>query len=336
MSTPWQFEQDHAPSWLRLEHALHSLEEGQAWRAPWKRRQFQTDAQSAVLPASQLLLLHRQCCEHLALARSRHYPLHLCERLDQLAQRAHRQIYRQRDYGLARLYRLFAFDFPQSLRAHWPYVLIAAAVFVLPMVGIFIACKYEPGFVLTLLDSDHLREMESMYRDDKATATRKADTDWGMFGYYIMHNTSIALNCFASGFIAGVGSLLALFYNGLMIGAVAAHLDNSGLGHNFWPFVATHGAFELTAIVISGATGLALGHSLLAPGRHTRLQSLRQAALACVPMIYGFVVMLIIAAAIEAFWSPSRWVGPTVKYAVAAAAWFMVFSYFIFQGRRHT
>ena len=80
--------------------------------------------------------------------------------------------------------------------------------------------------------------------------------------------------------------------------------------------------------------GLRLGHSLISPGRHSRLQSLVIAARECTVILYGITVMLLIAAAIEAFWSSSRWLPLTVKYSVAAVCWLAVFSYFTLQGRR--
>jgi uncharacterized membrane protein SpoIIM required for sporulation len=73
---------------------------------------------------------------------------------------------------------------------------------------------------------------------------------------------------------------------------------------------------------------------LLAPGRTTRLQSLVTACRECMPIIFGFVVMLFIAAAIEAFWSSARWMPLPMKYSVAAVCWISVLLYLTLQGRR--
>ena len=95
-----------------------------------------------------------------------------------------------------------------------------------------------------------------------------------MFGFYIRNNIGVAFQCFAGGLFAGLGSLFFLAYNGAFGGAVAGYLTERGLSSTFYSFVATHAAFELTAIVLSGAAGLKIGHALLAPGRRTRVQSL--------------------------------------------------------------
>ena len=52
------------------------------------------------------------------------------------------------------------------------------------------------------------------------------------------------------------------------------------------------------------------------------------------PIIYGFVLLLLIAAAVEAFWSSASWLPPTVKYSVAGVCWTSVLGYLAFQGRR--
>ena len=67
-------------------------------------------------------------------------------------------------------------------------------------------------------------------------------------------------------------------FNGLLLGAIAGLLVTRGDSERFFSFVVTHSAFELTAIVLSGAAGLKLGHAVLAPGRLTRTQALMRAA----------------------------------------------------------
>jgi uncharacterized membrane protein SpoIIM required for sporulation len=154
-----------------------------------------------------------------------------------------------------------------------------------------------------------------------------------MFGYYIRNNIGVAFQCFAGGLFAGVGSLFFLAYNGALFGALAGYLTERGLSTTFYSFVATHSAFEVTAIVLSGAAGLRIGHALLAPGRRTRRQALVHATHDSAIMLYGVVAMLLIAAAVEAFWSSAAWLPATAKYGVAAVCWTSVLAYFAFQGR---
>jgi len=51
-------------------------------------------------------------------------------------------------------------------------------------------------------------------------------------------------------------------------------------------------------------------------------------------ILYGVTVLLVIAAAVEAFWSSARWLNPGIKYSVAAICWAAVLGYLLIQGRR--
>lgn len=337
--TPLRFEADHAATWHELEHALAVLE-GTATK-PLKRKvkDGQTPLPQPLFPvitvqADRVAALYRATCEHLALARARSYPMHLIERLEGLTQRAHQAVYRRSELGLGRLGRLFRIDFPIAVRRHKNYFLAAALLFYVPTIAMGIACYLDPSFVLTVADAATVQNYDSMYSDAaEAVGRRSASTDWVMFGFYIKNNIGIAFQCFAAGIFLGVGSAFFLAYNGFMGGAAAGYLTWHGHANNFYSFVITHGAFELTAIVISGAAGLMLGHALLAPGRRTRAQALQHAASESVVLIYGTIAFLVIAAALEAFWSSSRWVEPGVKYAVGATCWLIVTLYLTMQGR---
>ena len=130
----------------------------------------------------------------------------------------------------------------------------------------------------------------------------------------------------------GPGSDVPEIFNGLVIGGVSGHLTRLGYQETFWPFVSGHGAFELTAIVICGAAGLLLGMAVLAPGPLGRLESLKANALEALQLVMGAALMLVVAAFIEAFWSPSG-ASPEIKYAVAAMLWLWVILYLSLMGR---
>lgn len=316
--TPLQFETRHSALWAELEAAL---------KPPGKGR--------APADGARLAALYRRVCEHLALAQARAYPAHLTQRLEALAQDAHRAIYRRHDYGMDRLARLALVDFPQAVRAHRWYLLAATLLFALPMLLVGIASWRDPGFILHLLDASKVQDFDGMYGEQSRALgrTRSAETDWEMFGFYIRNNIGVGFQCFAAGVFAGVGSAFFLVYNGLFAGAVGGYLIAGGYAENFLSFVVTHAAFELTAIVLAGAAGLRLGYAWLAPGRLTRTESLRQAAHAAIVVIYGVIALLLVAAAVEAFWSSARWVAPSVKYGVGAACWALVLAYLGWQGR---
>ena len=320
---PIQFEEQHRAEWAELRTLLAALR--------GKRRQ----RAAALANGPRIAGLYRRCCEQLALASSRDYPAHIVEPLQQLSAEAHQLIYQRRDPGLGGLARLLRDDIPRAVRAQSGYVWVAAAVFLLPALIMGLLVYRHPEFITLMVDSATAREFEAMYSTsaEHIGRTRTVDTDWAMFGYYIRNNIGISFQCFAGGIFLGAGSLFFLGFNGLFSGALAGYLTARGLAGTFYPFVATHSAFELTAIVLSGAAGLRLGHALLAPGRHTRLQALKLAGSEAIVIVYGVIAMLLVAAALEAFWSSSAWIPATVKFAVAAASWVAVLAWLALQGR---
>ncbi len=324
--TPLHFESLYQPEWDELEAQLRLILEG-------KNKQ-----SNGIDPirGERVAFLYRRTCEHLALARARDYPRYLLDRLGKLTADAHQVIYQRSEFGLARIKRAATVDFPRAVRANASYVWIAAALFMIPTLLMGWLVYQRPDLILSVVDSQTAANFEQMYSDSTESigSLRTRDDDWIMFGYYIRNNITVAFQCFASGLFFCVGSMFYLVYNGVLGGAVAGSLTERGLSSTFYSFVVTHAAFELTAIVLAGAAGLRLGHSLISPGRHSRMQSLVIAARECAPILYGVTVMLVIAAAIEGFWSSARWIPLEVKYSVAAVCWVAVLAYFIFQGRR--
>lgn len=315
--SPLQFESRHAPLWAELE-GLVATADG--------RGRFD---------GARLARLYRRVCEHLALAQSRAYPIHLTQRLEALTQDAHRLIYRRHDYGLARLGGLVLVDFPEAVRAHRRYVIVAALLFVLPLLASAWLTWRDPGFILHLQNAPQVRDYERMYSDSAEAFGRNRDagSDWEMFAFYVMHNIGIGFRCFAAGLFGGVGSAFVMLFNGTQMGAVGGYLVNAGHSENFLSFVVTHSAFELTAIVLAGAAGLRLGVSWIMPGAHSRVEALRLAARQAVIVMYGVAGLLLVAAGVEAFWSSARWVTPATKYAAGAACWVLVLAYLGWQGR---
>jgi uncharacterized membrane protein SpoIIM required for sporulation len=309
--TALEFQSANEPLWQELERAT---------RLP--PRQVSPD---------RFLLLYRTACEHLALAEARGFPGAIVERLGIVTARAHQIVYRRTEFGLARIARALLRSFPASVREHRGYVAVAALVFVVPALALGIAVYRHPELILSLVDQRTANEFERMYDPANPAIGRLRDAggNWYMFGFYIGNNIGIAFQCFVSGILFGLGSLYFLAFNGAIIGAVAGYVASCGFGTTFFPFVATHSAFELTAIVLCGAAGLRVGRSVLWPGRRPRSAALELAARDTSLIVFGAAVMFVIAAALEAFWSSAPWITPAAKYSGSAVCWLLVAIFFL-------
>jgi uncharacterized membrane protein SpoIIM required for sporulation len=322
--TPLEFERRYQPIWEEFEGLLDRL------AMPKKSRAAQSS-----LPMERFPPLYRETCHHLALAVDRQYPHFLIARLHRLVERGHQAMYQTKTRFWAGIWQFVAIEFPQLIRSHPRLLLLSTMAFCVPLFALMLTCYLVPEAVYSVFDPGQVAVFEKMYNPAAVAIGRErsADSDVLMFGVYVRNNIGISFQVFASGLLAGVGALFYLLLNGIFIGAVAGYLTTIGFGSTFWQFVCGHGAFELTAIVLSGVAGLKLGTAILVPGRQTRRDALTDAAKVAVRMMYGVAAMLLIAALIEAFWSSARWVPAEVKYAAASLLWAGVFYYFSFQGR---
>ncbi len=287
------------------------------------------------LPDFELPARYRRLCQQLALARRRGYSPVVTGRLQALMHRGHGLMYRTPAPRWGRAAEFLLAGFPRLVRAERGCMIASFVLFWLPLAVVFAAIQWTPELSGSLFDPAQLSQFEHMY--DPADPARKlgrdSGTDVAMFGHYVWNNVSIGFRTFASGLLAGVGSIVVLIVNGVMIGGVAGHLQAVGHGDPFWRFVAAHSAPELTAIVIAGGAGLRLGLSLVAPGQRRRIDALveggRRGALLCL----GVLAMLVFAAFVEAFWSSIAWMPAWIKYSVGGVLWTLTGAWLLLGGR---
>lgn len=316
-----QFEQLYQPLWQLLEAQINELEKA--------------NGRLNVNELATFASRYRRLCHFHALARDRRYSSHLVDKLGDLVVRGHQQLYRRKRPFFQQFIGFIVADFPRLVRQQQTYFWWATGLLYLPGILVYLAILWQPDLVYTITSPDQVSRFEEMYDPQNRTlgAARTSDTNIEMFGFYIRNNIGVSFQTFASGILLGVGSIFFLVFNGLLMGAVAGHLTNVEFTETFFTFVVGHGSFELTAICISGAAGLRLGHALLAPGNLPRIESLKRASKIAIQLVYGVIIMLVIAAFIEAFWSSNNILLPWQKYLVGAALWALVIGYLVFSGR---
>jgi uncharacterized membrane protein SpoIIM required for sporulation len=278
---------------------------------------------------------YRRLCQQLALARRRGYSPQVLERLQALMQQGHAVLYRAPAPAWRRALMFFIAEFPRLVRAQRGCLWASLVLFALPLAAMFFAVQHSPELASTVFSPQELAQFEEMYNpnDPQRKLGRDDGTDLMMFGHYIMNNISIGFRTFASGLLAGVGTIFVLLSNGVVIGTVAGHLQSVGHGDPFWRFVVGHAAPELTAIVIAGAAGLRLGLDLIAPGRRRRIDALIEGGRVGAKLCIGIFAMLLFAAFVEAFWSSIAWMPAVVKYSVGGVLWALVILWLSLGGR---
>lgn len=298
---------------------------------------FQKRADKSKLAQKDFPKQYRKLCHHLALAKERKYSFYLVEQLNSLVLRGHQHLYIERKNKLLTVIKFFIVEFPALVRKEWRLISLALSLFYLSGILMMLLTFMYPELIHSVFSQQQINQFEDMYDPEKRVLgrTRESDTDLYMFGYYIAHNIGISFQVFASGIALGLGSIFYLIYNGVVLGAVSAHLGVAGFSATFFPFVIGHGSFELTAIVIAGAAGLKIGFSMIAPGRLRRIDALKVSAKVSIKLVFGVIVMLVIAAFLEAFWSSGSYFSNSVKYGVGAGLWIIVIAYLFLSGRNN-
>jgi len=280
---------------------------------------------------SRFTALYRAACTDLSMAEQYQLPPATVEYLHRLVGRAHSHLYRSSPFAKNRWLQYMFKIAPQSIFRD-PCVKVAFVVFFgLFTLSAILAWSQEsfPGFAERILGEKKIEMMEQSF-------SKPLEGNFDHFivnsGFYIIHNTSIGLQCFALGPLI-LPSLCALGFNAVDIGASFGYMARSDVeeGDVFFQFVTAHGVFELTAIALSAASGLRLGVGLFATFGLRRLDSFRLNAERALPIILTAVVLFFMAAFTEGFVSPSP-LPYFLKASVAILSSGLLMYYFVVLG----
>jgi uncharacterized membrane protein SpoIIM required for sporulation len=263
--------------------------------------------------------LYRQAASDLVYAHNRVLSADVLDYLNDLVARAYAQIYARRRFRLGGIGRFLAVTFPQTFRRTSRFLLASALVFVLAGVIGFVAVKLEPRAKLYLLPADHMHldPAERVRRLESSGEVMSSGESATFSAFLFTHNLRVTILCFALGITFGVGTILVLIVNGLLLGALACAYHDAGVGLFFWAWILPHGVPELFETLLAGASGLLLGRALLAPGERSRGEALRDAAHEAVRLILGGAPLLLLAGLVEGTLSQIH--EPHVPYALKLA-----------------
>ena len=122
----------------------------------------------------------------------------------------------------------------------------------------------------------------------------------------------------AAGITWGAGTLILLFYNGVILGAVAADYIAAGQGTFLAGWLLPHGSIEIPAILVGGQAGFLLAGALIGWGSgETRAERFRAVGPDLLALMGGAAAMLVWAGIVEAF--ISQYHQPTLPYALKIA-----------------
>ena len=230
--------------------------------------------------------------------------------LSRLVAGGHNLLYRQRALVAGSVFEYVARTIPREIRRSARPILLAGLLFFGPMAGMFAVIAGNPAVAGDVLSPGMLDRAEQAAKRHRADAGYIDDPEVfrPVFASSIVaNNIQVTFAVFAFGMAAGVGTLLLLITNGLLIGALAGLYDAYGVLELLVKFVAPHGVLELTAITIAGGAGFLVASAILLPGPLTRTEALVQKGRRAIRLIAGSTLMLVPAGIIEGLISPVPW-----------------------------
>jgi len=267
------------------------------------------------------LHLFRQCSHHLAYART-HFPgSDTVVYLNSLIGQAHNHIYSVKKNSFLSIFQYILHGFPKLLREYKKYILTSFFIFFLGFIF---------SIILVMINEQNASYFLSQQMIESAKSTSNGPNGWNyplMSSFIMVNNIGVALKAFVLGITLGIGTIYILFQNGLLLGALTALIYKYGNPLNYWSLILPHGVMELTAIFISGAAGLIIAHKFLVPGEHSRKHGLISGAKKAASLLFGIILLLIIAAIIEGFFTPLP-IDPIVKLIFALATVVILTFYF--------
>jgi hypothetical protein len=172
--------------------------------------------------------------------------------LNEQAQRIFLRIFRGRKRERFSLRRFWLRELPQTLYAHRWACWLSLLTFGLAMTIGVVSFIVNPEFANVMLGEDYMRMTQENIANGDPMRVYKSRGAFGMFLGITMNNIYVAFLTFLSGVFFGVGTLVILLQNAIMLGAFQYFFYNQGLLQESFLTIWIHGALEISSIVIAG------------------------------------------------------------------------------------
>lgn len=291
----------------------------------------------------ELAQLYRSCAAQLAAMRSRGRDPEAIRYLNALCVRAYTRL-QVEPIQRRRLPDFFFADFPKVLAATaWLQLIIAAITIGGAIAGASIVSE-NPAALYDCIPAAFYpsAQLETLKESHEARADflKHRSEEFGVKSIFsaslFAHNLGVGILSFAVGVLAGIPTLILVFYNGLTLGAFAWVFSRDSLWPMFWAWMLPHAIPELLGITLCSTAGLMLAKAVIAPGRNSVREALTAAGRPALEMVAASVPLFIVAAFIESFVRQSVLSTPA-RFIAAGIALATIVSYVVYitwQSRR--
>jgi uncharacterized membrane protein SpoIIM required for sporulation len=196
--------------------------------------------------------------------------------------------------------------FPQTFRKHSRFFWASLLLTIFGALFGGAAVAFDPDAKAAIAPFPHLLQNPAeRVKEEESKTNPTLEKSKGRFSAtLITNNTKVSVLALALGITWGIGTVILLFYNGVVLGAVIFDYVRAGQSVFLMGWLLPHGVIEIPAILIAGQAGLLLGQALIGwNSNETINQRLRSVTGSLVTLISGTALLLIWAGIIEAFFS---------------------------------
>jgi uncharacterized membrane protein SpoIIM required for sporulation len=302
-----RFVEKERPYWQELEHALDRV------------AQRLLDL-SDIKESRRVLTLFQRACSGLSRLGAANSEPELKHYLETLVARGYAEIHSSQSRAQHfKPWHWFMRVFPSTFRKQqWAFWCALAISSIGALVGALLV-MLDTEAVAAISPFPHTVEMtpsqrvqrEELDHADQGSALEQTQATFS--GHLMANNIRVAINTLAFGLTYGIGSVLLLFYNGVVLGGVGADYILDGQSTFLCAWLLPHGSFELTAIFIAGQAALVLARAMIGWGTREGMRSrLRATVPDLATLIGGAALMLVWAGLVESYLS--QYHAPVVPY----------------------
>jgi len=161
-------------------------------------------------------------------------------------------------------------------------------------------------------------------------AVYKSMNEVDMFLGITVNNIRVSVIAFVAGILLGLGTLLVLMHNGVMVGSFQYFFQTQDL---FWESARTiwiHGTIEISVIIIAGCGGMVLGKGMLFPGTYSRLVSFQKAMKDGLKILVSTVPFFILAGFLESFVTRYTQMPDWLSILIISGSMSLILFYYVF------
>ncbi len=266
-----------------------------------------------------------------------HYPESKITRyLNNLASALHNEIFRSHRYRWSRLLTYWTQDVPLTMWEARRELLLSFIVFTASVFIGFLSQLLDPEFCRIILGDRYVDMTLQNIASGEPMAVYSGNSEGTMFGSITMNNVMVSFVTFALGIFTSLGTGFKLFQNGVMLGSFQTFFAQHELLWESALAVWLHGTLEISAIIVAGAAGMAMGNGWLFPGTYPRITSFRRGARRGLRIVVGTVPVFIVAGFIESFFTRhTEWPDLLRLSIILCSLAFVIYYYIVLPKKRN-